>query len=71
MRIDAHQHFWNYSAAEYPWIGAGMERLARNHLPADLAPLAAAAGVGGTVAVQATSRSRRAAFCSISPPLPP
>ena len=53
MRIDAHQHFWSYSAAEYPWIGTGMERLARDHLPADLAPLAAASGLGGTVAVQA------------------
>lgn len=53
MRIDAHQHFWSYSAAEYPWIGKGMERLAHDHLPADLAPLAAAEGIGGTVAVQA------------------
>ncbi len=53
MRIDAHQHFWSYSAAEYPWIGKGMERLAHDHLPKDLAPLAAAEGIGGTVAVQA------------------
>jgi len=53
MRIDAHQHFWNYSAAEYPWIGSGMERLARDHLPADLVAVAAPAGIGGTVAVQA------------------
>jgi len=53
MRIDAHQHFWNYSAAEYPWIGPGMERLARDHLPADLAAVTAPAGIGGTVAVQA------------------
>ncbi len=62
MRIDAHQHFWNYSAAEYPWIGAGMERLARDHLPADLAPLAAAAGVGGTVAVQARQSLEESRF---------
>jgi L-fuconolactonase len=53
MRLDAHQHFWRYRPEEYPWIGAGMERLARDHLPADLAPLAAAAGISGTVAVQA------------------
>lgn len=53
MRIDAHQHFWRYSAAEYPWIGPGMERLARDFLPADLAPLLEAGGIGGTVAVQA------------------
>jgi L-fuconolactonase len=53
VRIDAHQHFWNYSAADYPWIGRGMERLARTYLPADLAPLIAAEGIDGTVAVQA------------------
>ncbi len=53
MRIDAHQHFWHYSAAEYPWIGPGMERLARDYLPADLFPQLAAAGLGGSVAVQA------------------
>jgi L-fuconolactonase len=53
MNIDSHQHFWSYSAAEYPWIGAGMERLARDYLPGDLGPVAAAAGIGGTVAVQA------------------
>ena len=43
-------------------IGAGMERLARNHLPADLAPLAAAAGVGGTVAVQARQSLEESRF---------
>jgi len=53
VRIDAHQHFWRYSADEYPWIGPGMERLARDHLPGDLAPLLAAAGCDGSVAVQA------------------
>jgi L-fuconolactonase len=53
MKIDSHQHFWRYSATDYPWIGAGMERLARDYLPADLEPPAAAAGIGGTVAVQA------------------
>lgn len=53
MKIDSHQHFWSYSAAEYPWIGAGMERIARDYLPADLAAVAAPQGIGGSVAVQA------------------
>lgn len=53
MHIDAHQHFWHYAAADYPWIGSGMERLARDYLPADLAPHLAAAGLAGSVAVQA------------------
>jgi len=53
MKIDSHQHFWNYSAAEYPWIGAGMARLASDHLPADLEAVARPVGVVGSVAVQA------------------
>jgi L-fuconolactonase len=53
MKIDAHQHFWNYSPEEYPWIGSGMERLAHDYLPSDLAPRLAAADLDGSVAVQA------------------
>lgn len=53
MRIDAHQHCWDYSAVEYPWIGPGMERLARDYLPSDLDPLLAAEGIDGSVVVQA------------------
>jgi L-fuconolactonase len=53
MNIDAHQHFWRYAPADYPWIGAGMERLARDYLPADLAAVARPAGIAGSVAVQA------------------
>ena len=53
MRVDAHQHFWRYDPAEYDWTGEGMERLARDYLPADLAPLLTAEGIAGSVAVQA------------------
>jgi L-fuconolactonase len=53
FRIDAHQHFWTYSAAEYPWIGPGMERLAADHLPADLEAVARPEGISGSIAVQA------------------
>ena len=53
MHIDSHQHLWRYSSAEYPWIGAGMERIARDFLPADLAAVAKPQGIGGSVAVQA------------------
>lgn len=51
--IDSHQHFWRYEPAEYPWIGPGMERLARDYLPADLEAVARPAGLRGSVAVQA------------------
>jgi len=53
MHIDAHQHFWNYEPREYSWIGAGMERLAKDYLPADLEAAARPCGVSGSVAVQA------------------
>lgn len=53
MHIDSHQHLWRYSSADYPWIGAGMERIARDFLPADLAAVAKPQGIGGSVAVQA------------------
>ncbi|MHC4585787.1 MAG: amidohydrolase family protein [Planctomycetota bacterium] len=53
MKIDTHQHFWKYSKEEYPWIGEGMEVLARDRLPADLNPLLDENGIEGTIAVQA------------------
>lgn len=53
MKIDTHQHFWKYSKEQYPWIGPGMEVLARDRLPADLKPLLEANGIDGTIAVQA------------------
>lgn len=52
MKLDAHQHFWRYDAAQYPWIPQGSP-LHRDWLPADLAPLLAAAGLDGCIAVQA------------------
>ncbi|HWN97117.1 MAG TPA: amidohydrolase family protein [Methylomirabilota bacterium] len=52
MRIDSHQHFWNYSAAEYPWIGKGTP-LERDWRPADLEREAAKVHIDGSVVVQA------------------
>ena len=51
--IDAHQHFWRYSAAEYGWIDDSMAALRRDFLPADAGREMAIAGVGACVAVQA------------------
>lgn len=53
VRLDAHQHFWNYSAAEYGWIDDGMATLQRDFLPSDLKPLLDENGFGGSIAVQA------------------
>ena len=53
MKIDIHQHFWIYNQRDYTWMNDRMDRLRRDYLPADLAPLIDASGVNGTVAVQA------------------
>jgi L-fuconolactonase len=52
-RIDAHQHFWEYSSQDYGWIGPEMVILKKDRLPKDLAPLLDSEGIEGTVAVQA------------------
>jgi L-fuconolactonase len=52
-RIDAHHHLWRYSAQEYAWLDEPMKELRRDFLPKDLMREIAAAGIGGTVAVQA------------------
>jgi len=53
MKIDTHQHFWKYNATQYPWMGESMGSLGRDYLPGHLAPLLKAAGIDGTVSVQA------------------
>ncbi len=53
MRIDSHQHFWQYQAADYPWISDAMTVLRRDFLPNDLAPLLKSIQFDGSIAVQA------------------
>jgi L-fuconolactonase len=61
--IDAHQHFWHYSAAAHSWMTARHAPIKRDFLPAELAPLLAAAGFsGGCVAVQASQTPAETAF---------
>ncbi len=52
-RVDAHQHFWRYSGAEYGWIDEEMASIRRDLLPRDLKPLLEQAGINATIAVQA------------------
>jgi L-fuconolactonase len=53
MRLDAHQHFWKYNAADYGWINDDMAAIRRDYLPHDLEPLLANSGFDGSIAVQA------------------
>jgi L-fuconolactonase len=62
MVIDAHQHFWRYEPAAYPWITAELAPLQRDFLPADLAPLLRENGVTGCIAVEARAADEENEF---------
>lgn len=53
MRIDSHQHFWQYQAEEYDWIGEQETILKHHFLPNDLKPILVNSKIDGCVAVQA------------------
>lgn len=55
MRVDSHQHFWNYAANpdDFAWMTDDLAALRRVFLPTDLAPLLGKAGIDATIAVQA------------------
>ena len=52
MKIDSHQHFWQYNSDEYSWINNSMCRVRRDFLPAHLKQEISAVGIEGVVAVQ-------------------
>jgi len=54
VRIDAHQHFWQFSQPfDYRWLKTpGLEKINRDFLPADLDPLTLSAGIDRTIFVQ-------------------
>lgn len=53
MQIDAHQHFWHPGRGDYGWMPKGDPVLSRPYGPAELWPQLQAAGVEGTILVQA------------------
>jgi L-fuconolactonase len=52
-RIDAHQHFWRYDPAAYPWIDDAMAAIRRDCLPDEAQREMAGAGFDAGIAVQA------------------
>lgn len=62
MRIDSHQHFWNYDPKKHEWINAEMSRIRRNFTPGDLYPLLQEANMDGCIAVQADESLRETDF---------
>jgi L-fuconolactonase len=53
MRIDSHQHFWQYNPKDYVWMSEEHKVIRRDFLPEDLKPLLDAGSIDGTIAVQA------------------
>ncbi len=51
--IDSHHHLWRYSAEQYGWIDDSMNVLKRDFTTDDLVGVMTAAGIDGTLAVQA------------------
>jgi len=53
--VDAHQHFWDPAAVEYPWMTEELAPIRRRFMPEDLRPLLRETGVDRTVLVQTRS----------------
>lgn len=62
MRLDSHQHFWEYDPKRQDWISPEMNRIRRNFLPGDLYPLLQDAKIDGCIAVQAEESLRETDF---------
>ncbi|MFM1969123.1 MAG: hypothetical protein RL152_500 [Bacteroidota bacterium] len=53
MRIDAHQHFWQYQPETHGWISDEMSVLRKDFMPEELKTALADFSFDGSVAVQA------------------
>jgi L-fuconolactonase len=62
MRIDAHQHFWRLARGDYGWLSPALAPIYRDFGIEDLKPHLAAAGISGTVLVQAAASEAETEF---------
>ncbi|TXE10480.1 amidohydrolase family protein [Gelidibacter salicanalis] len=62
MKIDAHQHFWQFDPQRDSWITDDMRVLKRDFLPEDLQPLLQQHQFDGCVAVQADTSEKETEF---------
>jgi L-fuconolactonase len=62
MRIDAHQHFWRLARGDYGWLTPALAPIYRDFGIEDLKPHLAAAGISGTVLVQAAPSEAETEF---------
>jgi L-fuconolactonase len=62
MRIDSHQHFWQYNPARDAWITDDMKIIQRDFSPNDLAPVLKENTMDGCVSVQADQSETETLF---------
>ncbi|MEO9475779.1 MAG: amidohydrolase family protein [Cyclobacteriaceae bacterium] len=62
MRVDSHQHFWNYDPEKHSWISDNMQVLRSDFLPEDLLPSLQKNELDGCVAVQADQSEEETKF---------
>lgn len=62
LKIDSHQHYWNYHPVKDAWITDELKVIQRNFLPEDVWPLMQQNGVAGCVAVQADQSDQETDF---------
>lgn len=53
LKIDAHQHFWQYHPVKDAWITDDLKAIQRDLLPVDVEPILEKNGIAGCVAIQA------------------
>ena len=62
MRLDAHQHFWEYDAQRDSWIDDSMSVLKSDYLPEQIEPLLKEKELEGCIAVQANQSEKETEF---------
>jgi L-fuconolactonase len=62
MRIDAHHHLWTLARGDYGWLTPALAPIYRDFQLSDLAPHLAAAGIEGTILVQAAATEAETIF---------
>jgi L-fuconolactonase len=62
MRIDAHHHLWTLARGDYGWLTPELAPIYRDFRLADLAPRLSAAGIEGTILVQAAPTEAETMF---------
>jgi L-fuconolactonase len=63
MKIDAHQHFWQFDPVRDAWIDEkSMSAIRRDFMPSDLSSILNRNGINGCVAVQADQSEKETTF---------